>query len=108
MSQPSPREFASQYAATTPANRGKIIGSYRDWIVYGARAQGPWRWSVVVLGVSAFGLGEGWLVAGARSVALLAVGSLGLICGLGGTCLALRRERAWRIANPWRGPGSAN
>lgn len=84
-----------------------MIASYRDWIVYGARAQGVWQWGVVLLGVSAFSFGEVWFVARERSAAFLATASFGLISGLGGTWIAFRRERAWRKANPWRGPGTA-
>jgi hypothetical protein len=100
----SPEEFSAQYAAAHPRDRGRQIASYADWIRQGAQAQGPWKWGFVLLAVSLFVMFMGWQE-GLRSLGLWAGGGLGATAGLAAAWIASRRERAWRNANPWRGPG---
>ena len=100
----SPEDFSVEYAAAHPRDRGRLIASYGDWVVQGARAQGPWQWGFLLLGGSAFAMFTAWQ-AGIGHLAFWVTSSVGACAGVLASWVASRRERAWRQANPWRGRG---
>lgn len=102
--QNSPEDFAVEYVAAHPRDRGRLIASYADWVVQGARAQGPWQWGFLILACSAFAMFTAWQ-GGVEHWEFWATSSAGACAGALASWVACRRERAWRQANPWRGRG---
>jgi peptidoglycan/LPS O-acetylase OafA/YrhL len=100
-----PTEFARQYKAASPTDRARIIASYRDWVFEGARAQGRWPAAGLVLGGGSAFVSVMALLDGPRSPIFIGVLILGVCLGVFSARVAARREREWRKANPWRGPG---
>jgi len=99
-----PKKFGHLYAIATHAERSRLISSYRDWIFAGAKAQGIWSGGIIILGISAYTLVLG-VADGSRSPLLIGACVAGVVIGAFVFGIAARREREWRCANPWRGPG---
>lgn len=98
-----PKAFASRLKTAGPPESGRLFDSYSSWVRAGAKAQGTWAWSSVLLAGSAFAGVDGW-ISGLRSPLYLGVCFVALALGAAGFGVAMRREKQWRQANPWSGP----
>lgn len=100
------KSLRDELKTASAEERRRALGAYSAWIWAGAKAQGGWRWGLVLFAAAlflAFRLG----IAGLGSPLMYAGCAVAALAGFLITRVGFRRERDWRRRNPFRSGPSA-